>query len=756
MNKKLYKLMDWARIEAVVYSEEDNPHEFMGLHPVKGGVLLQAFFPDAVAVNAVVTDDDETKAYPLEMVDEEGFFATFIKTLSKNKLKYSYVIKDKKGNIKRDIEDPYRFDSTFPDSELKRFGAGVNYNVYDFLGAHVRTIDGVTGTSFAVWAPGAVRVSVVGDFNGWDGRAHQMRRLPDSGVFEIFIPGVSDGDIYKYELKLKGGMISLKADPYGFGAQLRPETASQVRKIDDFEWSDEEFVRNRAKFNSKSNPMSIYELYLGSFSEPKEGCEYANYRTIADELAVYVKKMGYTHVEIMPVMEHPLDASWGYQVIGYYSPTSRYGTPEDFMYFINHMHENGIGVILDWVPAHFPRDIQGLSNFDGTCLYEHQDPRLGVHPHWGTLIYNYGRPEVSNYLVANALFWINVYHADGIRMDAVASMLYRDYGRNDGEWIANVYGGRENLEAVEMLKHLNSINQKQRTGALMIAEESTAWPKVSGELDNEGLGFDYKWNMGWMNDFLGFIRQDPLFRGGCYSDLTFSMIYAYSEKFILVFSHDEVVHGKASMISKMPGDRSKQFSNLRAAYAYMFMHPGKKLTFMGQDIAEWDEWNEARRVEWDLLKYDEHKMFNKFISKLNAFYKSQPALYELDNRVEGFEWINNISANETIIVFLRKDESGNNLLVVCNFADVARNNYKIGVPFEGMYKEIFSTDDEEFGGFGIVNSRIKASKKSECDAREDSIRIKIAPLSVSVFKCIPTDEYEASKKASAKSRKVDK
>lgn len=751
MDRKTYKMMDWARIEGIVYSEEDNPHNFLGAGYVKGGLLIQYFNPYATAVKARINSADEVNEYELEQVDEGGFYAAYVKPFPKVKFSYVFYVTFEDGD-NRIVEDPYGFDSTIPKEQLVKFNHGINYEIYDYLGAHVREINGVKGTSFAVWAPNAVRVSVVGDFNGWDGRCHQMRRLGTSGVFEIFIPAVFAGEVYKYELKLKGGLISLKADPYGFGSELRPETASKVCNISGYEWTDGNFISNRGNVNSADKPISIYEVYLGSFTMDDNGGEFPNYRDLAVCIADYVLKMGYTHIELMPVMEHPLDASWGYQVIGYYAPTSRYGTPEDFMYFMNYMHEKGIAVILDWVPAHFPRDIQGLSNFDGTCLYEHLDPRLGTHPDWGTLIFNYGRAEVSNYLIANALFWINVYHADGIRMDAVASMLYRDYGRNDGEWIPNIYGGKENLEAVEMIKHLNSINKKMNTGAIIIAEESTAWPKVTGDLNDDGLGFDFKWNMGWMNDYLNFIRLDPLFRSGSYGQLTFSMIYAYSEKFVLVFSHDEVVHGKASLIAKMPGDREKQFANLRASFAYMFTHPGKNLCFMGQDLAEYDEWNESRQIRWDLLDYEEHKNFNDFIKDLNVFYKQNPALYELDNEPDGFEWVNNISANESIIAFIRKDKSGNDLLVICNFADVVRDNYKIGVPFEGMFKEIFATDSVKYGGSGIVNPRIKASKKSECDGYPNSINIKIAPLSVSIFTCTKIEEYKAVSKKSNKAK----
>ena len=720
-------MMDWARVEQIVYSEEDDPHGYLGAHFVKGGWMISCFIPNADKVSVICNE----KEYRMDMMDEEGFFCVLIRSLTKTKISYHFkVTKNKDTYI---VQDPYRFRSAFDQKTLRAFNAGICYDIYEHLGAHVRKTEGVSGVNFAVWAPNAVRVSVVGDFNDWDGRCHQMRRLGDSGIFEIFIPRVTTGANYKYELKLKGGMVILKADPYGYFAQLRPETASVVFDIDRYRWHDDDFIASRSELNANDKPLAIYELHLGSFKKPDDGRQFYNYRELADEIIPYVKKMGYTHVELMPVMEHPFDESWGYQVIGLYAPTSRYGTPEDFMSFVDRMHENGIGVILDWTCAHFPRDVQGLSNFDGTCLYEHQDRRRADHPDWGTLCFNYGRPEVSNYLIANALFWIKKYHADGIRLDAVASMLYNDYGRV--EWVPNIYGGKENLEAAEMLRHLTSINKKMETGALLIAEESTAWPGVTGELSGEGLGFDYKWNMGWMNDYLGFIRLDPLYRAGHYGELTFSMIYAYSEKFILVFSHDEVVHGKASLLSKMPGERDRKFANLRLSLAYMFMHPGKKLLFMGCDIGEWDEWSEARSVSWDLLQYDDHIHVNDFVRSLISFYRENPALYALDNTVSGFEWINNISANETIIVFLRKDKEGNNLLVVCNFADIDRYDYKIGVPFSGKYKEIFSSDDEAFGGRGHNNPRVKRSKADECDGRENSIRITVPALSVSVFSC---------------------
>ena len=539
MEKTLYDMMDWAGIEELVYSEASDPHRLLGAHETEHGVLVQAFIPTAEKIQV----NWGGKQYEMELADEAGFFAALIpaKKIGAYTLTVTYD-----NETVQEIQDPYAYGQQIPEEKLKEFAAGVCYDIYETLGAHVKTIDGVEGVLFAVWAPCAMRVSVVGDFNLWDGRRHQMQKLGDSGVFELFIPGLGKGTIYKYEVKTRSGDAMLKADPYGTYTEMRPNNASIVWDIDGYDWSDKIWMENREKTQGKDRPMSIYEVHLGSWirkplaededGNPVVGSEFYNYRELAVRLAEYVREMGYTHVELLPVMEHPLDASWGYQVTGYYAPTSRYGTPEDFQYFMDYMHEHGIGVILDWVPAHFPKDLVGLACFDGTHVYEHADPRQGEHPHWGTLIYNYGRPQVSNFLIANALYWAEKFHADGIRMDAVASMLYLDYGKQDGEWIPNIYGGNENLEAVEFLKPLNSIFTKKHPGAGLIAEESTAWPQVTGDVKEGSLGFDYKWNMGWMNDFLGYMQYDPYFRCHHYGELTFSMLYAYSEDFVLVFS----------------------------------------------------------------------------------------------------------------------------------------------------------------------------------------------------------------------------
>ena len=733
MNNRLYKLMNWPRIEGIIYSEEDSPHEILGPHAAGKSVLFQTFQPGAESVS-VITEDG--KKHKMEMVDEAGYFAYLLAGKIPDNYEYEVTREDESIRIK----DAYQFKTGLTQNDVEKFNAGIHYTIYEKLGAHVMTSGKVQGTHFAVWAPNAVRVSVVGDFNHWDGRMHQMSRNAESGVFEIFVPDVKPGECYKYEIKAKGGLTYLKADPYAFGQQLRPDSASVVRELD-YAWKDRKWMKEREKKQQENSPVSVYELYLGSFKKSDTG-EYLNYRELASEIVRYVQETGYTHVELMPVMEHPLDASWGYQVIGYYAPTARYGSAEDFMFFVDTLHQAGIGVILDWVPAHFPRDTYGLAQFDGTCLYEHADPRQGAHPHWGTLIYNYGRPQVSNYLIANALYWVEKYHVDGIRMDAVASMLYLDYGKNDGEWVANIYGGHENLEAMELLKHLNSVMKKRNPGVFMIAEESTAWPKITGKVEEDGLGFDLKWNMGFMNDFLTYIGYDPYFRAHHHNELTFSIIYAYSENFMLVFSHDEVVHGKSTMIGKMPGVLEDKFANLRLTYAYMMTHPGKKLLFMGQDIAEFKEFDEMRETEWGLLSCDGHKGVHELIKDLNKLYKEKPALYALDTHPEGFEWINCISPEKCMVSFLRKTQKKNDTLVVAvNFAN-AEQEFVIGVPYEGKYTEILNTDDERYGGLGRVNGEAKFAEEVEIDGKPYSFKMMSAPLSASIFNYTPYNEEE--------------
>lgn len=730
MDKKLYDLMDWPEIEGIVYSECKHPGQLLGQHVKETGLLIQAFLPDAVKVSVIIEGKD--KEYNMEMADEQGYYAVLLPGKKKVNYKLHACYEDGSENI---LDDPYDFPSVIDRKELKAFEAGVNYSVYRILGAHKTVIKGVEGVNFAVWAPNALRVSVVGDFNMWDGRRHQMNIHDESGVFELFIPGVKELDLYKYEIRYKGGLLGMKSDPYGFYSQVRPDTASIVYDIDSYKWNDDKWLASRHKDCDKEEPVSILELHPGSFRKPQDGREFYTYRELAPFVIDYVKDMHYTHVELMPVMEHPLDRSWGYQVTGYYAPTSRYGTPEDFKYFIDSLHKAGIGVILDWVPAHFPKDASGLARFDGTCLYEHLDPRQGEHQEWGTLIYNYGRPQVRNFLIANAMFWAEEYHADGIRMDAVAAMLYLDYGKKDGEWVANIYGGNENLDAVEFFKQINTVMRKKHPGVMMIAEESTAWPRVTGDPKKDSLGFDYKWNMGWMNDFLDFMGKDPLFRKGSYGELTFSMIYAYSEDFILVLSHDEVVHGKGSMFGKMPGNTDElKFANLRAAYGYMFTHPGKKLLFMGQDFAQYNEWWEEKELDWYLLDNEANLQMQSYVRDLNKLYRKEAALYDQDYNPDGFQWINNISADECIVVFTRTSKAGDTLLVICNFTPVVRKDYKIGVPFAGKYKEIFNSDKDIYGGNNNINRRVKTSKAEECDGRTDSMRITVPPLGMSVFR----------------------
>ena len=731
MDQVLYDLMDWAGIEEIVYSEAANPERLLGAHEVEEGLLIQVFMPHAVAVAAKVGN----KSYPMELQDEAGYYAVLLhgKKMSKYLLEITYD-----NGTTEELQDPYAFPSQFTDAELKKFDAGIYYDVYRKMGAHPMTIDGVSGVYFAVWAPCAMRVSVVGDFNMWDGRRHQMKRLGDSGVFELFMPGLKAGTLYKYEIKNHRGEPMLKSDPYGNYSELRPDNASIVWDLEQFTWNDEVWMKNRELEASKDKPLSIYELHLGSWmrhelkldedGEPVIGSEFYNYREIAPKLAEYVKKMGYTHVELMPVMEHPLDESWGYQVTGYYAPTSRYGTPDDFMYFMNYMHEQGIGVILDWVPAHFPRDAHGLANFDGEALYEHPDSRRGEHPDWGTKIYNYGRPEVKNFLIANALYWVEECHVDGLRVDAVASMLYLDYGKKDGEWIANKYGGNQNLEAIEFFKHLNTVVLGRNHGTVMIAEESTAWPMVTGDAEKDGLGFSLKWNMGWMNDFLEYMKLDPYFRKFNHNKMTFSMSYAYSERYVLVLSHDEVVHLKCSMIEKMPGELPDKFRNLKAAYSFMNCHPGKKLLFMGQEFGQLREWSEERELDWFLLNEEPHKELQNYVHDLLTIYKKYPALYAGDNNPEGFEWINADDGDRSIFSFVRKSPTKrNNILYIVNFTPVDRPDYRVGVPKKKQYKLIM---DEN----GLLEQpKTFKAVKQECDNREFSFAYPLPAYGVAIF-----------------------
>ncbi len=759
MEKTLYDMLDWAGIEELVYSESSDPHRLLGPHVTEAGIFVQAIMPSARSVTIRLANG---KRYAMEDVDPGGMYQGVFAALIPRKTvpEYTYEVVYDNGTTE-ELQDPYVFEPLFTENDLKKFGAGIHYSIYEKLGAHLTRIRNTDGVYFAVWAPCAMRVSVVGDFNLWDGRRHQMRRLGDSGIFELFVPGLKEGEIYKYEIKTQKGEPMLKADPYGNYCELRPHNASIVWDLNQFAWNDRDWMDKRAAQDTKDKPVNVYEVHLGSWIRKPVavnedgsdvlGSEFYNYREIAVKLAEYVRQMGYTHVELLPVMEHPLDASWGYQVTGYYAPTSRYGTPDDFMYFVDYMHGQGIGVILDWVPAHFPRDAHGLACFDGSCVYEHADPRQGSHPHWGTLIYNYGRPQVSNFLIANALFWAEKFHADGIRMDAVASMLYLDYGKNDGEWVANMYGGNENLDAVEFLKHLNTVFKGRKDGAVLIAEESTAWPQITGDVKDGGLGFDYKWNMGWMNDFLNYMKCDPYFRKNNYGALTFSMLYAYSEDFILVFSHDEVVHGKGSMLGKMPGGSLEvKAGNLRTAYGFYMGHPGKKLLFMGQEFGQVREWNENDDLDWDILQFPVHYQMQEYVKALNAFYLSHPAMYQEDYYPEGFQWINCTYHEESLVLFVRQTKKPEEtLLFVSNFDNMDHAGFRVGVPFYGKYKEVLGSEDKKYGGEGIANPRVKTAKAIEWDGRDYSIEINIPAMSTMIFTCTPQEEEKPKKTKTA-------
>ena len=619
----------------------------------------------------------------------------------------------------------------FTELDQYLFGQGTHYDVYRKLGAHPVKQGKKEGVYFAVWAPNAQAVSVIGEFNDWNEQAAPMKKAGPIGVFETFVPGAKIGQLYKFFIVGMNGEHIYKADPYANEAELRPGTASRITDIGDYKWKDTTWMKNRQKFDETKDAMAIYEVHPGSWmkhpatEENEKG--FFNYRELAVKLAQYVKDMGYTHVELMGIAEHPFDGSWGYQVTGYYAPTSRYGTPQDFKYLVDYLHRQKIGVILDWVPAHFPKDAHGLANFDGTAVYEHADPRQGEHPDWGTKIYNYGRPEVKNFLIANALFWIEECHVDGLRVDAVASMLYLDYGKNDGQWVANKYGGNQNLEAIEFFKHLNTVVLGRNHGTVMIAEESTAWPKVTGKAEDDGLGFSLKWNMGWMNDFLEYMKLDPYFRKFNHNKMTFSMTYAYSEKYVLVISHDEVVHLKKSMLEKMPGELDDKFKNLKAAYTFMFCHPGKKLLFMGQEFGQLREWSEERELDWFLLGEEKHRDLKDFVQTLLKMYRKYPALYGTDTDPSGFEWINADDGDRSIYSFVRKSPTGrNNLLVICNFTPMDRPDYRVGVPKKKQYTQLL---DEN----GMTAKKVFKAEKQECDNRPFSFAYPLPAYGVAIF-----------------------
>ena len=640
----------------------------------------------------------------------------------------------KKGKSTKKKLQPYEI------GELDQylFGQGNHYEIYQKMGAHKVTCNGKEGVYFAVWAPHARRVAVIGDFNGWDFEADYMERQEPLGIYTLFVPGVKEGDLYKFCIETEQGKRIFKADPFANYAELRPGTASRVTDISHLKWTDDAWMKTRETWDHKVNPMSIYEVHLGSWMRHpgREDEGFYTYREFAEAITEYVKDMGYTHVELMGMAEHPFDGSWGYQVTGYYAPTSRYGTPEDFAYMINYLHRNNIGVILDWVPAHFPRDAHGLADFDGTPTFEYADPRKGEHPDWGTKIFDYGKAEVKNFLIANALFWIEHFHVDGLRVDAVASMLYLDYGKQDGQWVANKYGGNENLEAIEFFKHLNSVVLGRNKGAVMIAEESTAWPKVTGAPEDGGLGFSLKWNMGWMHDFTEYMKLDPYFRKNAHNMMTFAMSYAYSENYILVLSHDEVVHLKCSMLNKMPGLGFDKYANLKVGYAFMTGHPGKKLLFMGQEFAQLREWSEERELDWFLLAEPEHQVIQNWYRDLLHLYKKNKAMYEMDSDPSGFQWINADDCFRSIYSFMRHSKDGKkNLLFVCNFTPMERPDYRVGVPRRKQLKLILNSDDAKYGGKGEERPLIYKPVKQECDGQKYSFAYPLPAYGVAVFEC---------------------
>jgi 1,4-alpha-glucan branching enzyme len=725
-------------MDAIINSEHHDPFAVLGMHEVKykrkKAIVVRASFVDVDQAFVYVPEED--KSYPMTRVREPGFFEVVFQD-RQDFFTYQLETIDTQGNQKRFV-DVYSFLPVLKDEDLYLFGEGTNYKIYEKLGCHLMTINGVSGAFFAVWAPNAKRVSVIGDFNDWDGRKHPMRVRGLSGVWELFIPDLKEGDLYKYEIKTQWEHLYKKADPYGFYNERRPNTSSIIANLEKFTWSDQDWMIRRVQEDPLKKPISIYEVHLGSWMRvPEEDNRFLTYRELAEKLIPYVKDMGFTHIELLPVAEHPLDASWGYQVTNYYAVTSRYGKPEDFMYFVDECHHQGIGVLVDWVPAHFPRDAFSLGYFDGTFLYEHADPRMGEHKDWGTLIFNYGRNEVKSFLIANAVFWFDKYHIDGIRVDAVASMLYLDYSRNEGEWVPNEYGGRENLAAIRFMKQLNEVIFKEFPGVLSIAEESTAWPGVSHPTYLGGLGFNLKWNMGWMNDMLTYMSKDPIHRRYHHNMITFALLYAFHENFILVLSHDEVVHGKRSLLDKMPGDMWQKFANLRALYGFMFGHPGKKLLFMGGEFGQWREWDCTRSLDWHLLQNESHQQLQRFVRDLNQLNNSEPALYRHDFNHQSFEWIDFHDSDNSVVTFLRKPvgEQGLPLVFVCNFTPVVRQDYRIGAPLPGSYKELINSDAAEYGGSNIRSATGSyMAEPTPWQNQPCSIKLNLPPLSTVILK----------------------
>jgi 1,4-alpha-glucan branching enzyme len=697
-----------------------NPHGFLGAHPAKGGVVVRAFRPAAKRVTV--------QPHGVELHETDDGIWEGVVEGADLPLSYELEVAYPDGQTFT-LHDPYAFLPTVGDLDLHLAAEGRHEQLYERLGAHTREVDGVVGTSFAVWAPAASAVSVVGDFNSWDGRLHPMRSLGSSGIWELFVPGVETGTRYKYELRTQDGSLRLKTDPVAFATEKPPNNASIVW-ASDHRWSDDDWLAARAEQEPLHGPMSIYEVHLGSWRRTLDG-ENLSYRDLASELARYVTDLGFTHVELLPVMEHPFSGSWGYQVTGYFAPTARFGTPDDFRAFVDHLHDCGIGVILDWVPAHFPRDDWALARFDGTALYEHDDPRRGAHPDWGTLVFNLGRNEVRNFLLSNALYWLREHHADGLRVDAVASMLYLDYSRNEGEWVPNQFGGREDLDAVQFLKDLNELVYGREPGVISAAEESTAWPGVSRPTYLGGLGFGFKWNMGWMHDTLSYFQRDPVYRSFHHHELTFSMVYAWNENFVLPLSHDEVVHGKGSLVDKMPGDRWQKLANLRALYAYMWTHPGKKLLFMGGEIAQWREWDAESSIDWHLLEERDHQGVQSLVRDLNRIYRDTPALWEIDSEPDGFRWLEPNDAANNVLAFARVGKDRESPLVcVCNFSPLPRQDYRVGMPRSGAWREVLNTDAPEYGGSGVGNLGVVEAEAVPWHDQPFSAELTLPPLGV--------------------------
>ena len=724
-------------MRAVVDGTHDRPYELLGPHAVQEGerraLAVRAFLPEGE--QAWVVDSAQQIRRPMRRIHPAGVFEAICPWQEEAAGSYQLRVSKPGGEIET-MHDHYAFPTSLSDMDLYLLGEGRHFDSYRKLGAHIREIAGSSGTNFAVWAPNGAKVSVVGDFNGWDDRQHAMRPRGESGVWELFVPELPPGTVYKYRIKTPWGEVLEKADPFGFAAELPPRTASVVCDLDAYEWQDKTWMDRRAASDPLTKPISIYEVHLGSWKQDLNNVNgWMNYRDLAHELVEYCLKMGYTHVELLPVSEHPYTASWGYQTVGYFAATSRYGSPQDLMYFVDYCHQNDIGVILDWVPAHFPRDAHGLRRFDGTPLYEHEDPRQGEHPDWGTMIFNYGRNEIRNFLVSNALFWLDYYHIDGLRVDAVASMLYLDYSREDGQWVPNQHGGRENLESIDLLREFNEESHQRFPGILTIAEESTAWGGVSRPTTDGGLGFSIKWNMGWMNDTLRFLRHEPIHRSHHHDELTFSLVYSFTENFALPLSHDEVVHGKRSLLDQMPGDMWQKFANLRMLYSYMWTHPGKKLLFMGCDIAQWTEWNHETGLPWDLLDYDTHRGVQTLVADLNRLYRSEQSLYEMDFDGRGFEWVDCHNSNDSILSYLRKAKDPNDfVLVCCNLTPVVRKGYKVGTPRGGVYREVFSSDSKYYGGSNVGNGPTVHASDEAHHGRPHHLELDLPPLAVVVLK----------------------